>query len=166
MIYDEENAIEDLVTTMKENINVAIQKINTEKNSVAGDVRFIEELNLDKFYFATLSEETLNYKKFFAIYDIESMPTSNQQLGNFSETINLFFEVGCFDEYNKDRNNTLFKLLRYRKAIRRVIQENPAMFRGYGKPLVTSLSPSVYPVSKSLTVIRAGVTVSLTLTDN
>lgn len=164
--YDEEYVIEDLVQCMKDNLNTEIDNINAEKNAVSGDKRFIPNIPLDSYIFSALDKTTLNYKNFFIVYDLIDTPIINSQTGNAIETVLISFEVATFDENNKDRFNTLFKLLRYRRALKAVIKNNPDVFRGYAKALMTGLKPNVLPLAPNATIIKAGLDITALMTSN
>jgi len=162
--YDEEYMIEDLVNLFKAKLNDEIDLINADKESVVGDSRYIDHIPDDSYIFAALDETTINYQGFFVLFDLIDTPIQSVQKGNAIESVMISFEVCTFDELNDDRNNTLFKLLRYRRAIKEVLAKNPDVFRGYANALVTSLKPNVLPYSDRATILKAGVEVTASVT--
>ncbi len=163
--YDEEYMIEDFVACMKANLNAEIDLINADKGAIDDtNLRWLPQIPNDSYVFAALDESTINFKSFFILYDLVDTPVTAIQTENAIEPIILSFEVATFDELNKDRYNTLFKLLRYRRAVKNVIMKNPEMFRGYAKALMTSLKPNVLPYSKTATILKAGVEITASVT--
>lgn len=163
-VYDEEYMIEDLVACMKANLNTEIAAINTEKGAVSGDSRYLDTIPNDSYIFAAIDEQTINYKGFFVIYDLIDTPITAVQTQNSIESVIISFEVATFDENNVDRNETLFKLLRYRRAVKNVIMKNPEVFRGYAKALMTSLKPNVLPYAEGVNILKAGIDVTASVT--
>lgn len=163
-VYDEEYMIEDFIACMQANLNAEITLVNTDKGAVAGDSRYLDQIPNDSYIFAALDETTINYKGFFILYDLMDTPINKVQNSNALENVQLSFEVCTFDELNDNRNETLFKLLRYRRAVKNVVMKNPEIFRGYAKALMTSLKPNALPYSEKATILKAGIEVTASVT--
>ena len=157
MIYDEEQIILDIETMYKAKLNGEIDKINLEKGSVSGDPLFIENIPSDKYIFETLDSRLMNYRGFFIMYGIVDTPIREPQLGNYIEDLTITIQVGTFDNGAKTRQNTLYKLLRYRRAIKAVVMNNPDIFRGYAKPLMASLKPDAFPYDSKKIILKIGI---------
>lgn len=166
MIYDEENAIEDLLSLFQTKLNNEIVLINTEKNAVLGDPRFIASLPSDKYIFETLDSGILNYSGFFVRYGFVDTPPSQVSEVNFIEDTTMYFEVCTFDNGEKTRANTFYKLLRYRKAMRETLRKNPDVFRSYAKPLIASLKPTAFPYSNKSIILSIGLDIRASMTAN
>ena len=166
MIYDEENAIEDLLTLFTTKLDAEISIINTEKNAVLGDARFISSIPQDKFIFETLDSRILNYTGFFVRYGFVDTPPSQVSEVNFIEDTTFYFEVCTFDNGEKARSNTFYKLLRYRKALRETLRKNPDVFRSFAKPLVASLKPTAFPYSNKSIILSIGLDIRASMTAN
>ncbi len=166
MLYDEEFMIRDIETLYKSKLNAEIDLINTEKGAAPGDALFIENIPSDKYIFETLDSRLLNYKGFFILYGIVDTPIREQQIDNFIEDLTITFQVATFDRGEKERSNTMYKLLRYRRAIKQVIMNNPDVFRNYAKPLVASLKPDAFPYDRKNIILTIGVNIKASVTTN
>lgn len=166
MFYDEEQMINDIETLFKTKLNAEIDCINAEKGSVSGDPLFIENIPSDKYVFETLSSQLLNYQGFFVVWGLVDTPIGEVQLGNFIEGVTVTFQVATFDDGRRDMSTTLYKLLRYRRALKQVIMKNPDVFRNYAKPLMASLKPDAFPYSNKSTILTIGIDVKASVTTN
>ena len=133
-------------------------------NALPGEPLYMEEIPNDKFIFDSLFKSLLNYKGFFVRYGIADTPVSQAQEDNYIEEIKIYFEIATFDKGDKNLNNLMYKLLRYRKALKNVIMKNRDVFRGYAKPLVTSLKPAAFPFSSQYSLIAIGVEIEASST--
>lgn len=166
MIYDEEEMIRDIETLFKSKLNEEIDCINTQKNAVAGDVLFLDQIPADKYIFETLDSRLLNYRGFFILYGLMDTPIRESNESNFIEDVTITFQVATFDKGEKTRSNTLFKLLRYRRALKQVIIKNPDVFRNYAKPLMASLKPDAFPYDRKNIILTIGIDVKASVTAN
>lgn len=164
MQYDEELMIKDLETLFKAELNTEIGKINTEKGSVSGDPLFMDDINPDKYIFETLDKRLLNYTGFFLMYGLVDTPISEGDTNNFIENVVVTFQIGTFDKGEKDRSNTMYKLLRYRRALKQVILKSPDVFRSYAKPVVSSLKPDALPYSSKKIILKIGIDIAASAT--
>lgn len=164
--YDEEMMVKDTETLFKANLNTEIDLINTEKGAVSGDVLFIENIPSDKYIFTTLDSRILNYRGFFILYGLADTPVRDQTTDNFIEDAVITFQVATFDKGEKTRSNTIYKLLRYRRALKQVIMKNPDMFRSYAKPLVSSLRPDAFPYDSKNVILTIGLDIKASVTAN
>ena len=161
MMYDEEFMIRDIETLYKNKLNDEIDCINTEKGAVSGDPLFMEHIPSEKYIFETLDSRLLNYKGFFILYGLVDTPIREQNVNNFIEDVTITFQVATFDKGEKARSNTMYKLLRYRRALKQVIMKNPDVFRNYAKPLMASLKPDAFPYDRKniiLTILTLLIT--------
>ena len=166
MFYDEELMIKDIETTFKANLNAEIDCINTEKGAVIGNDLFIPHIANEDYIFETLDSRVNNHKGFFIIYGIVDTPIREQSVNNFIEDLTVTFQVGTFDNGEKERSNTLYKLLRYRRALKQVIMKNPDIFRSYAKPLVGSLKPDALPYERNRVILKIGIDIKASVTAN
>lgn len=162
MMYDEEFMIRDLADLFMVKLNDEIDCINTEKN----DTLALDHIPSDKYIFETLDSRILNYKGFFILYGLVDTPIREVSADNFLEDVVITFEVATFDRGEKTRSNTMYKLLRYRRAIKQVIIKNPGVFRGYATPLMASLKPNAFPYDNKSVVLTIGVNVKASVTAN
>lgn len=164
--YDEEQMIRDIETTFKAKLNAEIDCINTEKGSVSGDALFIDNIPSDKYIFETLDKRLLNYTGFFILYGLVDTPIREANINNYIEDTTITFQVATFDKGEKARSNTMYKLLRYRRALKQVIMKNPDIFRSYAKPLVGSLKPDSFPFSSKKIILTIGIDIKASVTAN
>lgn len=165
-MYDEENMIRDIETLYKAKLNAEIDCINTEKGAVSGDPLFMDQIPSEKYIFETLDKRLLNYKGFFILYGLVDTPIREQNIDNFLEDVTVTFQVATFDKGEKERSNTMYKLLRYRRALKQVIIKNPDVFRSYAKPLMASLKPDSFPFSSKSIILTIGVDIKASVTAN
>lgn len=166
MIYDEEQIILDIETLFKAKLNAQIDAINTEKGAVSGDALFLDQIPSEKYIFETLDSRLLNYKGFFILYGLVDTPIREAQTDNYLEEVVITFQVATFDKGEKTRQNTLYKLLRYRRALKQVIMNNPDVFRNYAKPLVGSLRPNAFPYDRNNVILTIGIDIKASVTAN
>ena len=160
MIYDEELIIKDLIAMIQANFNTKVAAINAEKN----DSLVLETIPTDRYIFETLDSRLMNYKGFFIMYGLVDNPIKEKSNGNVIEDVTITVQVGTFDKGEKERSNTLYKLLRYRRVLREIIIENPEVFRGYAKSLVASLKPNAFPFDNNSVMLTIGVDVTASIT--
>lgn len=166
MMYDEEQLIKDLETTFKAKLNAEITLINTEKGAISTDYLFLESIPDDKYIFETLGDNLLNYRGFFLMYGLVDTPIRAPSENNYIEDVIITVQIGTFDKGEKERKNLMYKLLRYRRALKAVIMNNPNLFRGYAKPLMASLKPSAFPYDSKNIVLSIGIDVKASVTAN
>ena len=162
MIYDEEFMIRDAADLFKAKLNAEIVSINTEKN----DALALDEIPADKYIFETLDKRLLNYTGFFILYGLLDTPLREVNIDNMIEDVTMTFQVGTFDKGEKERSNTMYKLLRYRRALKQVIIKNPDVFRGYAKPLLKSLKPDSLPFDRNNVILKIGIDLKASVTAN
>ncbi len=162
MFYDEELMIKDIETLFKEKLNDEIDCINAEKN----DSLTLDHIPTDKYIFETLDSRILNYKGFWIQYGLVDTPPREANVDNFIEDVVITFQIATIDKGESQRSNTLYKLLRYRRALKQVIMKNPDVFRNYAKPLVSSLRPDAFPYSNKKVILTIGLEVTASVTAN
>ena len=166
MMYDEEYMIRDVETLFKNKLNDEIDCINTEKGAVSGDALFLDHIPSEKYIFETLDKRLLNYTGFFILFGLVDTPLREANTNNFIEDVTLTFQVATFDKGEKARSNTMYKLLRYRRALKQVIMKNPDVFRNYEKPLMASLKPDAFPYSSKKIILTIGIDIKASVTAN
>ncbi len=166
MLYDEEFMIQDIEALFKDKLDAEITKINTEKGAVSGDQLFIDGIPDEKYIFETLDSRVLNYKGFFILYGLVDTPIRETNTESLIEDVTVTFQVATFDKGEKTRSNTMYKLLRYRRALKQVIMNNPDVFRGYAKPLMASLKPDAFPYDNKRIILTIGIDVKASVTAN
>lgn len=162
MIYDEEMMIKDAEAVFKANLNAEIAAVNAEKN----DSIVLETIPDEVFVFESLTSNVLNYKGFFVMFGLVETPPREAQIDNFIEDVTITFQVATFDKGEADRTETLYKLLRYRRALKQVIIKNSDVFRNYAKPLVASLKPNAFPYDRNRTILSSGIDIKASSTAN
>ena len=162
MMYDEEQMIRDIEAAFKAGLDAEITAINTEKN----DSLVLDLIPSDKYIFETLDSRVMNYKGFFILYGLVDTPIRDASTDNFIEDVVVTFQVATFDKGEKARSNTMYKLLRYRRALKQVIMKNPDMFRNYAKPQMSSLRPDAFPYKNKSIILTIGIDIKASVTAN
>jgi len=168
-MYDEEQIVSDLEALYKAKLNDEIDCINTQKNDIPGNPRYIEHIPDSKYIHEALApndKKLLNYKGFFLRFGLVASDPRNQQINNQIEDPVVNFEIATFDNGQSDLSNKFYQLIRYRRALLNVINNNNDVFRGFAKPFVTGLSPESFPYGKSKMVLAIGVSIRASITTN
>lgn len=166
MIYDEENMIDDAVALFKAELTNEIDAVNLEKGAVSGDALFLDNISNQDYIFETLDSTVLNIAGYFVMYGLKTTNPTSPSIDNFIDGVTMTFLVATFDNGEENRQETLKKLLRYRKALKQVIMKNPDVFRGYAKPLVASLKPDAFPFDRKNIILTMGVDIIASVTAN
>jgi len=160
MIYDEELMLKDIEILFQAKLPAEITAINTEK----ADALVLDLIPNDKYIFETLDSRILNYRGFFIMYGLKDTPVRETNTETFLEEVEITFQIATFDKGEKERKNTLYKLLRYRRALKAVILKNPDVFRGYAKPLMKSLKPDAFPYDNKNIILTVGIDIKASVT--
>lgn len=160
MIYDEEMILKDAVDLVKSKLPAEIIAINTEKN----DTIVLDSIDDTRYVLEFIDQKVLNYKGAFILYGLVSSPVKEKSSQNLLEDVTLTFNVGLFDSGEKDRSINFYKLLRYRRALKKIFLDNPDVFRGYAKSFVVSLKPDAIPVSNNVVILTMGIDVTASVT--
>lgn len=166
MMYDEEYVVADIEATFKANLNGEITKINTEKGANVGDELYMDTLTDDDYIYEVIPESVLNHTGFFVLFGLVDTEPTEQNSNNFLDNTTVTFQIGAFDLGDEQRRILLTKLLRYRRAIKQVIMNNPDMFRGYATPVVASLKPDSLQLTSKRTILKIGVDITASITAN
>ena len=159
MIYDVETVLTRTADFYKALLNAEIDCINTEKN----DSIVLENIDSDCYVFETLTEDILNYDAPFVMYGLVPTQPKEVQENNFVKEIKMTFRVAFSDEGNAERNDEFYKLLRYQRALEAVIMKNTDIYQGYGKPMVTSLTPEAFEFNSKV-FLNLGIDISVSIT--
>lgn len=161
VIYDEENVLKDLLACFQANFASAIACVNTVKN----DSLTLEDIPTDQWLMVSLDSSTLNYGDFFVMYGFVDNKITEVQEDNWLEPVAVRFEVCTFDNGERDRSETLYKLIRYRRALKSILAKNPDVLQGYSKPLAKSLEPTAFPFPNTQDfVISVGLDIQAMIT--
>ena len=98
------------------------------------------------------------------MYGLKDTPVRETNTETFLEEVEITFQIATFDKGEKERKNTLYKLLRYRRALKAVILKNPDVFRGYAKPLMKSLKPDAFPYDNKNIILTVGIDIKASVT--
>jgi hypothetical protein len=154
MIYDEENFLNDVLALIQDKLPAKLIAINSRKS----DSITLDAIANEAYHFQTLDAAALNFRGFFILYGFNENKPTQIQNDNMLEPVNVSFEVGTFDNGERDRAETIKRLIRYRRALKEVLFENFDYFKGYTKPTLVSLEPAafVFPNTNDL-ILSAGV---------
>ena len=163
VIYDEENVLKDLLACFQANFSTAIACVNTVKN----DSIILEDIPLDMWSMVSLDSSVLNYRGFFIMYGFVDNNLTEVQADNWLEPVATRFEVCTFDNGERDRSETLYRLIRYRRALKDILLKNLDVLQGYSKPLIKSLEPSAFPFPGTQDfIISVGIDIKAMITAN
>jgi len=157
--YDAERVVKDTLEIYQTKLNTIIDCINTEKN----DSVILENIENDKYVFGVITENMLNFDSPFIMYGMEPTTPKEAQANNFVKEVRVSFRVFMPDCGNAERDNEFYKLLRYQRALETVIVKNCDVYRGYGKPKVTSLTPDAFEYNSKV-FLHIGVEISVSIT--
>ncbi len=161
-MYDDEQVIRDIETLMKAQLNTEIACINTQKN----DALILATIPSDHYVFETLDSRVNNFKNFFILYGLVNNEAVTAQADNFVEPVTVTVQAATFDCGEKTRSNTIYKLLRYRNAIKNVLLKNTDVFQGYSIPLIKGLKPEGLPFDNKRVILTCGIDVTASITAN
>ena len=153
--YDVEQAVRDVATMFKNNLNTKIAAINTEKGDFS-----ISTIDSNAWFFHHIPV-VWNYPVFM-IYGFENLSLNGFQEDNAVEAIELFFEVAIPDTNEAASEAQVYKLLRYARALKEIAQENYDCLRGYGKIKVASLTPALIEINGKR-LRSSGVTITASI---
>lgn len=159
-MYDEEQVIRDIEALLKAELNTEIACVNTIKN----DSITLDTIPADHYIFETLDSRVNNFRKPFIMYGLVEDDPSSTQLGNFIEPVTVTVQAALFDCGEKQRVRDIYRLLRYRQAIKRVMLKNPDVFQGYSIPLIKRLKPSAFPWDNKRVILTCGLDVTASIT--
>ena len=158
--YDTESFLRELETVFKNNLNGRISAINTEKGDFS-----IPEIRDDAWYFQNLNSEVFSYPV-FVVWGLETKPNPNEtetQNDNYIEEVKVFIEVAMPDDGDTTSQNTVWKLLRYTRALKEVAFKNFDKFQGYAKTKVDRLEPTSFNLDGNM-FRSAGIQIVASLT--
>lgn len=160
-IYDEEMVIRDLLALFKASLNTEIAGVNTEKN----DSMVLAVIPSDAYTYEGMKMNAiLNYEGFFVMYSLVDTPVEDTIEGNAVESCIVSFEVGTIVTAELVPEDVIYRLLRYRKAIKNLVMKNLDVFQGYSSLKMASLKPNALPLDGNLAIIKAGVDITASLT--
>lgn len=159
-MYDAETVLKNVEALLKAELDTQIGCINTIKS----DAIVLDTIPADHYLFETLDSRVNNFKKPFIMYGLTENESKGAQLGNYVETVTVTVEVAFFDCGIKNRSTDVYKLLRYREALKRTVLKNPDIFRGYGTPLIKSLNPASFPFDNKRVILSCGLNVTVSIT--
>jgi len=152
--------VKDIEALFQAQLPTEITAINAEK----ADALVLDSIPNDKYIFETLDSRILNYKGFFIMFGLKDTPVRETNIETFLEEVEITFQIATFDKGEKERKNTLYKLLRYRRALKAVILKSPDVFRGYAKPLMKSLKPDAFPYDNKNIILTVGIDIKASVT--
>lgn len=145
---------------MKAKLNDSIDCINTAK----GDYE-IDNINDDAWYFENLGDEVFSYANFI-VWGLYNQPEiTDNNFNNSMRTIKMFFEVCLPDDGSPIAENVVYKLLRYTRALERVIHQNYDKILSGVKFKVNVLSPTSFKLD-NLTYRAAGISIETAISAN
>jgi len=129
--FDVEEFARGLETIAKNNLNAKITEINAEK----GDT-LLTPIDAEAFILLSLNDTTVNFDPFVFITEISM---TNEGLGPVTSQ-SPDYHVVVITQYQNDPN-TLFRLLRYRRALREVYEQGWQKISNRVKLTIDEISP-------------------------
>lgn len=125
-MFDAEQILDALESTLKAELNNKITAIQSEKDALLGANNIELPLIPDDAYFATLDQGIANYSHFI-YFGFEDVPLDGIQGATAQEVRPFFFAVSQVE-------NSTFpaykQTMRYTRAMKEVIEENAFNFQG------------------------------------
>lgn len=155
--YDVEDLIDGLDTILKASLNTKIAALNAEKN----DSITLADIPNEAYFFQDLKLQDVQAYDNFLLYGLGE-PKIEAQGPYTAEIERLFYVIVVKD--TAENSVYLKKLLRYRRILKEIFEENFTKNGLGGRLIVTSLAPVDYEVMGSGTTFRAvGVIVEAAL---
>lgn len=150
MAYDSEQFYKDIETVLKANLNTQLSAIDTEK----GDFT-LAPVDTDAYIFQTMNETVANYNPFLFFGESEAVA---EGIGPHTKE-ELTCMVLIVLEVRNDATSG-FRLQRYRRALKKVFENNWNSVNKHVKLTVKSISPEPFGQTNSGDLVVAiGVTV-------
>lgn len=132
-VYDLESLLTDLEALFKANLNNKIASIDNEKPNSLGLKPVVDEA----YFLQTLNERAVNVDPFI-LYGVEDIQSTG--LGPATQSSFQISVVLALADHGEEMNTT-YRMFRYQRAIREVLEENWNESTNGVKLTVTSLVP-------------------------
>ena len=130
MKFDEELILSNLETILKANLNTKIGTINTEK----GDSITLATIN-DNAYIMDVDDKEVNYNPYIIYMIADQTSESNGPV----TSENLIINIALINSDNGMDKSIVKRMLRYRRALREVIEDNFRNINQCGEVTIESL---------------------------
>lgn len=161
-VYNEESLIISLEELFMTNYNNYITEINNEKSLTASDPLFLSEIPATKYVFESISPVNKTLIDFFIVYGLMENDVSDPEQYPIRLSV-VSFQVAFFDSGIANRRNIFFKLIRYREAMMKLINDNKNVFQGYSNVTIDKLLPKSFAYDKDTDIITSGVNIGAKL---
>lgn len=135
--YDAERFMDDLLVIIRENLNLKINEIQAEKDTLLGSGNFAVPTIETAAYFDSLDERVANFDPY--VYYGLGDNTVIQAASAESSDLTAFFTVVL--HYNGSDASMYRKMLRYVRALQEIISENYDTIPEVSRLKVTAISP-------------------------
>lgn len=142
IVRDVEDLSRNIIEVFQANLNTQIGLLNTQKaaNNNTDDDFSIEDIQADAWFLSQVP--TVWSHPCFVVWGLTRNQLSAQQDDNAIRNVGFFFEVVIPDEGDIDRQATFYKLLRYGRALERVVHKNVDKIQRGMKFQIDSLIPA------------------------
>jgi hypothetical protein len=158
--YDAEMFLVDVRNIFRANLNDRIDLINTEKQTITSGTEddFAIDKISDKAWYLSHVPKVMNYEQ-FVCWGLDDVTIEQAQPDGAKQKITVFVEVVIPDKGEKYRESTIYKLLRYSRALQDIALKNFDKIQGYGSIQVESLSPTLVSIDGKM-LRTSGINVS------
>ncbi len=144
-VRDVEDLTRKVEAFFKANLNTQIGLVNAEKIADGNTAYSIDDINADAWYLQQLPQ-VWSYPC-FVVWGLSKVTPDAQQEDNHIVDIEWFFEVVMPDDADEDVQTPFYKLLRYARALERVVTKNPDLIQRSYNFKVESLIPATASVA-------------------
>jgi hypothetical protein len=132
MTYDVESLLRDVKTVLSTNLNTKINALNAEKN----DSITLKTIPAGAYFLQELSQVPINYNPYVLYGEQDNQPASEGTYGATMENVTVSIGLILEDEGEDAGETPVYKMLRYRRALKEVIEENFQILSGGNKLVV------------------------------
>lgn len=160
-MFDTEDLLKATESLIKSKLNDELVVIDNQKGDYS-----LDPINDNAWYFQNLHDQCWSYPIFVVWGMYDNPNNTDNQNNNSLKNVEMFFEVCVPDSAGPISQNTFYKLLRYTRALERVIHKNYDKIRSGLKVQVDSLNPSSFLLDEDRAFRSAGILVKAAISAN
>ena len=160
--FDFEVFFEQILELFETQYNNCLSEINTSKGLQDNKDIPAKLIPQGRYFFGGATQTQIGNEPIFISYDFANAnEVSDSVLTGQAETITLNFAINIIDNRMDNNNIALKHLLRYHRAMIKMINKNQGMFGGFGRLEIVKLAPIVSDIAGTR-IRSAGVSISMT----